>query len=103
MSRGHGRIQEAIIEHLMEYSFLTADDLCPLIYKGIPRTKAHGVTIRRALNKLAAEKIIKLKPNAFSTHGRQCWMFIGTRADRTDEQERLLARKLGQAARPRLV
>lgn len=101
MSRGHGRIQEAIIENLIEFSRLTADDLCPLIYKGVPKTKAHRVTIRRALNKLAAEKIVE--PVAFSDYGRRSWAFIGKRAERSYDEEQRLARKLRQAARPRLV
>jgi predicted transcriptional regulator len=102
MSRGHGRIQRAIIVDLMEFPHLTVDDLGLVIYRVETLTDRHRDTIRRALKKLEAEGLVK-RSSAVDHLGWLTWKFVGTRADHTDERLTKLRKRIGRARKPRLV
>ena len=98
MSRGHGRLQRAIITELMVIPCLTMHDLASVIYR-CEITKSQLTNTRQAINKLVKEKIIKQA--GYNRNGDLCWGFNSTR--RPSETDRLVAKRLRAAKAPRLV
>jgi hypothetical protein len=98
-----GSVQRQIISLMMELSgAMTVDDLCSLIYRGSKEvTNAQRFSVRRALKRLAEQKIVRR--SSFAQSGYPCWTFIGVNADRTGERLQKLRAIQRVRNRPTLV
>ena len=96
MSRGPGRLQREILVLLLDVPHLSIGELCSVIYRGAPITKSNFETVRMALKRLQAKKLID--QDGTNHGGEGCWTFTGKAVDQ-DGYQRL--RKLRRTTAPR--
>jgi hypothetical protein len=88
MSKGHGRVQRAIVSSLIKFPHQNSLELAAEVYQcTIPDQKHHQRrSTARALQRLAEEKVVKASPYS-SPSRRQCWMLTGPRLRKKSHQK----------------